>query len=126
MWDPGIEAELEASLPLPFTASEIATAAGHMARGKTTALARYPLELLRASPRSALWRVLAVLFNRFVTCGFPSRLSHMLFMPVYKRGDATDPDNYRGISLMHPVARLFSKVLTARLACDPAAVRAPR
>ena len=49
----------------------------------------------------------------------------MLFMPVYKRGDASDPDNYRGISLMHPVARLFSKVLTARLERDPAAVRAP-
>ena len=126
VWDPGVEAELEASLHLPFTATEIATAAGLMARGKTTALARYPLELLRVSPHSALWRVLAVLFNHFVTSGFPSRLSHMLFLPVYKRGDATNPDNYRGISLMHPVARLFSKVLTARLANDPAAVRAPR
>ena len=126
VWDPGIEAELESSLHLPFTALEIASAAGRMARGKTTTLARYPLELLRVPPHSALWRILAVLFNRFVTSGFPSRLSHMLFMLVYKWGDASDPDNYRGISLMHPVARLFSKVLTARLERDPAAVHAPR
>ena len=126
IWDPGIEAELESFLHLPFMALEIASAAGRMAQGKTTALARYHLELLRVSPRSALWHVLAVLFNHFVTSGFPSRLSHMLLLPVYKRGDATNPDNYRGISLMHPVARLFSKVLTACLANDPAAVRAPR
>ena len=71
IWDPGIEAKLESSLHLPFTALEIAFAAGRMARGKTTALARYPLELLRVPPRSALWRILAVLFNRFVTSGFP-------------------------------------------------------
>ena len=64
--------------------------------------------------------------NRILVSGFPSQLSRMLFMHIYKRGDPTDPDNYRGISLMHPVARLFSKVLTARLAQDPAAVHAPR
>ena len=83
---------METFLHLPFMAQEITTAAGCMARGKTTALACYPLELLHVPPHFTLWWVLAVFFNHFVTSGFPSRLSHMLFMPVYKRGDASDPD----------------------------------
>ena len=96
-----------------------------MASGKTTALARYRLELLRSPPSSHLWDVLALLFNSAVAGSFPSRLNHMLFMPVYKnKGAVTCCDNYRGIALMHPLNRLFSKVLTACLSTDPAAVRA--
>ena len=115
-----LPADLQASLDscpfAPFRPTELWAAASAMASNKTTALARYRIELLRSPPSSQLWDVLALLFNQAVAGSFPSRLNHMLFLPVYKnKGLVTSCDNYRGIALMHPLNRLFSKVLTARL-----------
>ena len=42
----------------------------------------------------------------------------MLFLPLHKKGPKDNPDNYRGISLIHPLGRLFSKIVTARLESD--------
>ena len=67
---------------------------------------------------------MALLFNAFVDNGYPVGLNDMLLLPLHKKGDMESCDNYRGISLMHPLGRLFSKVVTARLLRDPASVRA--
>lgn len=67
---------------------------------------------------------MALLFNTFVDNGYPMELNRMLMLPLHKKGDMAACDNYRGISLMHPLGRLFSKVVTARLLRDPAARRA--
>ena len=96
-----------------------------MASGKSTALAVYAIELLKGHASPALWETVAVLFNAFINNGYPVKLNDMLMMPLHKKGALEDCDNYRGISLMHPLGRLFSKVVTTRLLHDPAAVRAP-
>ena len=68
--------------------------------------------------------VLAEMFDCFVTDGYPSILNQMLMMPLHKKDDPSDCGNYRGISLMHPWGRLFSKLVVRRLERDPAATRA--
>ena len=35
----------------------------------------------------------------------------MLYMPLFKKGDRSDPDCYRGISLIHPLGKLLSMVV---------------
>ena len=67
---------------------------------------------------------MAALFNAFVERGYPAELNRMLLLPLHKKGDEAACENYRGILLMHPLGRLFSKVVTSRLLHDPAAVRA--
>ena len=94
------------------------------ASGKSSALATYPIEFLKGHVLGVQWEILAVLFNAFVENGYPVELNRMLFLPLHKKGDEEACDNYRGISLMHPVGRLFSKVVTQRLLRDEAAVRA--
>ena len=95
-----------------------------MKANKTTALATFGIEVLREHVDGGLWEVLACLFNHFVTSSYPLRLNSMLLMPLHKKGDVRACDNYRGISLMHPLGRLFSKVVVARLERSPAATRA--
>ena len=122
--DPAAAASILEAFHAPITAREVAEAASHMASGKTCALATYPIDLLRGNQGGVLWEVVATLFNAFVDTGYPTALNNMLFMPLHKKGDETQCDNYRGIALMHPLGRLFSKVVTARLVADPHATRA--
>ena len=36
-------------------------------------------------------------------------------IPIFKKGDVLDPNNYRGISLMNSIPKVFMLLLTRRL-----------
>lgn len=56
------------------------------------------------------------MFNAVFTVGyFPKVLSEALIVPIFKKGDTTDPGNYRGISLLSNVLKLFTSILNTRL-----------
>lgn len=56
------------------------------------------------------------LFNCILDTGFfPKSWSSSIIVPVYKKGDCTNPDNYRGISLVSNMAKLFTSILNNRL-----------
>jgi hypothetical protein len=50
-----------------------------------------------------------------VTGTFPNRLKYSEIKPVYKKGDRTQIENYRPISLLHVFSKIFEKVLYKRL-----------
>ena len=65
------------------------------------------------------------MFTRFARLGYPRVLSTLLLLPLYKQwGDHDLCTNSRGISLIHPLGRLFSKCFEARLVADPGSTRA--
>ena len=56
------------------------------------------------------------MFNAMLqTCHIPKILSRTLIIPVYKKGDVNDPKNYRGISLLSNMTKLFTSILNNRL-----------
>ena len=57
------------------------------------------------------------LFNIvFMTGIVPEEWSQGIISPIYKnKGDRTDPDNYRGITILSCFGKLFTAVLNARL-----------
>ena len=59
---------------------------------------------------------LVKLFNFLFDRGiFPENWSYSVVLPLYKKGDANDPNNYRGISLCNACSKLYSAIINNRL-----------
>ena len=48
-----------------------------------------------------------------VSCTYPSSWKHALFQPVTKKGDCSNPSNYRPIALISAVAKVFESLLNS-------------
>ena len=59
---------------------------------------------------------LFILFNKILDSKtFPQNWAIGLIVPIHKKGDIDDPNNYRGITLLSCFAKLFTSVLNERL-----------
>ena len=59
---------------------------------------------------------LELLFNYILDTGdFPSYWTRCIIVPIHKKGNTSDPNNYRGISLVSCFAKLFNTILNKRL-----------
>ena len=59
---------------------------------------------------------LCLIINQSLTTGiFPDRLKIARVFPAHKKGDITIPDNYRPISLLTSISKLFEKVVFIQL-----------
>ena len=56
--------------------------------------------------------MLCHLFNKVLEVGvYPDDWCKAITVPVYKKGETSDPNNYRGISLLSCISKLLSKIL---------------
>ena len=56
------------------------------------------------------------LFNKIMNSGiYPERWSRAILCSLHKGGDIDEPGNYRGISLLSVIGKIFTKVLNERL-----------
>ena len=54
--------------------------------------------------------------NKLFTSGtYPDAWSESIIQPLHKKGDTDIPDNYRGISLLSIISKIYSHILNARL-----------
>lgn len=63
-------------------------------------------------------RLILTLFNKVLDTGeFPQTWSTGIIVPIYKnKGKANDPNNYRGITLLSALGKLFTACINVRLA----------
>ena len=74
-----------------------------------------PVRLLKCA-RQAISHTLAELLNMSILTGiYPHKLKHAIATPIYKADDETDPNNYRPISLLSVLNRIFEKLTYKRL-----------
>ena len=61
--------------------------------------------------------VVTNLFNLILACGvIPTNWCLGIIMPLYKnKGSGNDPDNYRGITLLSCLSKLFTSALNYRM-----------
>lgn len=81
-------------------------------------------ELFKNMPESFSQKVVT-LFNKIITTqSVPHSWSNILMFLLFKKGDVSNIDNYRGISLINVIAKLFTRILCTRLTsyCEQADV----
>ena len=60
--------------------------------------------------------ILANIFNQSITNGvYPDSLKIARVSPIHKKGDVTDPNNYRPISVLNLLNKIFEKIIHKRL-----------
>ena len=102
-------------LDFPIREDEVELAMAKLSSRKAPGIDEIPGDLLKLVG-GQLTPFLTNLFNKlFEKQYFPQSWTQSIIIPLYKAGDKLDPQNYRGISLLSTVSKLFMSILTNRL-----------
>ena len=103
------------SLDLPISREEVLKAISKLKRNKSAGLDLLPPELFIDSA-DLLCDTLCKLFNHiFSSSSYPESWTKGVLVPVPKKGDLSDANNYRGITLTSIFSKLYSHILDNRL-----------
>ena len=98
-----------------ITQDEILKCISNLKRGKSHGIDGTFNELF-IEFKDILLPFLEEIFNKILASGhFPKSWALAVLIPVFKKGDSSDPANYRGISLVSNLAKLFTSIINSRL-----------
>ena len=102
--------------PVPqVTCSEVENALKYMSNGKVPGPDGLVIELIKESGPE-VWKRLAALFSKCIESStVPSDWNEGSIVLLHKKGDIKDINNYRPISLLCHIGKLFSKIILSRL-----------
>ena len=96
--------------------SEIVAAIGRLKNGKASGIDHIQNEWIK-STKSKMLNVYKKYFNLiYSTATIPSSWTIGIIKPIYKgKGDKNDPDNYRPITILSCIGKLFTSILNNRI-----------
>ena len=99
-----------------FTKAEILYVIKKLKNNKACGVDNIINEFLKNCP-DIIYDILVLIFNIILHTGIiPKTWTVSLIQPIYKgKGSVNDPDNFRGISLISCIAKIFTAVLNNRL-----------
>ena len=98
-----------------ITTNEVRQAIRRLKAGKACGLDDILAEFIKSAEHVVI-PFLTKLFNHiFNTGNFPESWSKAVIIPLFKKGDKNNPENYRGISLLSIVSKVFTSILNNRL-----------
>ena len=99
-----------------FTIEEIQSIVKKLKNGKACGVDHIRNEFLKSYPKEIL-QIFVNFFNLILSSGLiPDEWCIGLILPLYKnKGDINNPDNYRGITLLSCIGKLFTAVINSRL-----------
>ena len=100
---------------MPISFAEISKAIDSLKRGKSPGIDGLVSDLFIDAKEflvTYLYRVYSFVFE---TGNYPKIWSEGLIVPIPKKGDLSNPSNYRGITLISTFAKLFSLIIRNRV-----------
>ena len=102
-------------LDAPFTEEEVMKTISKLKNGKSPGEDLILNEFIKKSANTLL-PFYTNLFNTvFETGEFPEAWTTGVIIPIFKKGDPTNPSNYRGITLLSTLGKVFTKLINDRL-----------
>lgn len=103
------------SLNAPFTNDEIRKCIHNLKSNKSPGIDGVINEYIKCTI-DKMTNIYSKLFNIILDTGLvPTNWLQGIIIPIYKKGDHNDPNNYRPITLLSCVGKLFTSVLNNRL-----------
>jgi len=102
-------------LDAPFTLTELKAALAAAPNNKSPGADRVPYEFFKNAPETFLSKLLLVYNKMYETGKVPDSFKKATIFPLFKKGDANDANNYRGLSFIDCIAKLFTSLLNRRL-----------
>jgi len=96
-----------------FSVAEIECVVSTMSNGKATGIDGIPAEVYKIP--GFLHIVVGIINAAFNKSDVPQQWRTLIVVPVPKKGDLSLPTNYRGISLMCIIAKIYNKALLLRV-----------
>ena len=113
--DINVEEDEDHFLNQVITIQEVEVAIKKIKSGKASGADGILGEMLKAGGRSIII-FLTLLFNKiFDSSIYPSEWSKAIVVPIFKKGNSDDPDNYRGVSLINIICKCFTSIMNKRL-----------
>jgi hypothetical protein len=94
---------------------EVEIAIGKFKSYKSPGTDQIPAELVKAGGEtlySEIHRLICSIWNKEE---LPQQWKESIIIPIYKKGDKTDCNNYQGISVLSTTYKILSNILLARL-----------
>ena len=82
---------------------------------KSTGIDKVIAELIKSLNHRALLVILKILNKIFKSGEFPEEWAMGIIVPIFKAGEREDLNNYRGITLLNIVGKVFVGILNERL-----------
>ena len=99
----------------PITLEEIRTHLRKIKNNKAAGADGIPGEFLKYVPDDICMPLLVIYNFMFERGDWPSKWAEGLISPVHKKASINDPDNYRKITVMPALGKVFESILNSRL-----------
>lgn len=109
------QTEFNEDLDVSFTESELRKVIFSLNNNKSPGIDSLTSEILKAA-YDFISPFLLSLYNRMFNSGeYPRAWGEGIISPIFKKGDINDANNYRGITLINVLAKIYSQLLLNRL-----------
>jgi hypothetical protein len=88
---------------------------GHIQQYKSPGSDQIPAELIQAGGEMLLFVIHKLINSVWNKEELPDQLKESIIVPIHKKGDKTDCNNYRGISLLSTSYNILLNILSSRL-----------
>jgi hypothetical protein len=103
----------------PFTIKELSTAANSLKGGKAADIGGLTAEVVKIPALAVI--ILTIITTLFEGGAVPEEILNSAMILLYKKGDPSNLGNYRGITIINLILKLYMKMVLNRMSCalDP-------
>ena len=98
-----------------ITIEEVKHIMHNLARNKASGMDGVTNEILLAGKQQVIQSIWILCRMAWESEKIPEEWAKGLIVPIHKEGDKTIPDNYRGITLLSVVGKVYTAILTLEL-----------